>query len=81
MTKKRFRARWENYFSSFTDEQLFAIQYLVADMHKSGNWFAFVGKVTDAWVRSQRKDEEPTVEESTVKPLDEEVIQEQHAVH
>lgn len=76
MTKKMFRQRWEKYFSSFTNEQLYAIHFLVNDMYKNGKWFEYVGKVTDAYVRLQQaKDVSP--EKNEVK----EVTQEQQAVH
>ena len=76
MTRKMFRQRWEKYFSSFTNEQLYAFHFLVSDMHKNGKWFEYVGKVTDAYVRLQQaKDVSP--EKNEVK----EVTQEQQAVH
>ena len=76
MTKTKFRTKWEDYFRSFTDEQLFAIHFLISDMHKNGKWFEYVGKVTDAWVKAQRNKEKVSV-----KTTDTEVVQEQQAVH
>lgn len=76
MTKKRFRAIWENYFGSFTDEQLLAIRCLVGNMHKNSEWFEYVGRVTDAWVVNNRNEKElPT------KTVSVEAAQEQQAVH
>ena len=76
MTKKRFRAIWENYFGSFTDEQLLAIRCLVGNMHKNGEWFEYVGRVTDAWVVNNRNEKELPTKTASV-----EAAQEQQAVH
>ena len=81
MVKRRFRTRWEPYFSSFTDNELFAIKFIVSEMHQKATWFTTVGEIIDAWVVLQRKEEVPTAE-----PLAEDVPVEQpdlseHAVH
>ena len=81
MTRTRFRERWEPYFSSFTDNELFAIKFMVSEMHQKATWFTTVGRIIDAWVGLLRKDEAPTAE-----PLAEDAPVEQpelseHAVH
>ena len=62
MTKSSFRKRWEPYFSSFNDNELFAIKFMVSEMHQKASWFTTVGRIIDAWVALQRKDEAPTAE-------------------
>ena len=81
MTKTSFRKRWEPYFSSFTDNELFALKFIVSEMHQKATWFTTVGRIIDTWVALQRKEEAPTAE-----PLAEDVPVEQpdlseHAVH
>ena len=78
MTKTRLRERWEPYFSSFTEKELFALKIIVSEMHQKATWFTTVGGIIDAWVALQRKEEAPTAE-----PLIEDVPAEQpeHAVH
>ena len=81
MTRTRFRERWEPYFASFTDNELFAIKFMVSEMHQKATWVTTVGRIIDAWVGLQRKDEAPTAE-----PLAEDAPVEQpelseHAVH
>ena len=34
MTKKQFREKWEPYFSSFSDNELFALKIIVSEMHR-----------------------------------------------
>ena len=81
MTKKQFREKWEPYFSSFTENELFALKIIVSEMHQKATWFTTVGGIIDAWVVLQRKEEAPTAE-----PLAEDAPVEQpelseHAVH
>ena len=81
MTKSSFRKRWEPYFSSFSDNELFAIKFMVSELHQKASWFTTVGRIIDAWVALQRRDEAPTAE-----PLAEDAPVEQpdlteHAVH
>ena len=78
MTKKFFREKWEPYFSSFNDNELFALKFMVSEMHWKATWFTTVGRIMDAWVVVQRKDQvaeaEQLVEEAAAE-------QQEHAVH
>ena len=81
MTKTRFREKWEPYFSSFTENELFALKIIVSEMHQKATWFTTVGGIIDAWVVLQRREDAPTAE-----PLAEDAPVEQpelseHAVH
>ena len=51
MTKKDFRHRWEAYFSSFTDAELFAIHLWINSMQAECKWYTYVGKIWDAHTR------------------------------
>jgi hypothetical protein len=81
MIKSRFRTRWEPYFSSFTDNELFAIKFIVSEMHQKASWFTTVGRIIDAWVVLQRKDQvaeaEQLIEDATAEQPD----LSEHAVH
>ena len=78
MTRQFFREKWEPYFSSFTDNELFALKFMVSEMHRKATWFTNVGRIIDAWVVVQRKDQvaeaEQLVEEAAAE-------QQEHAVH
>lgn len=78
MRKTFFRQKWEPYFSSFTDNELFALKFMVSEMHRKATWFTNVGRIMDAWVTLQRKDQLAEAEQ-----LVEEAVAEQpeHAVH
>ena len=45
-------------------------------MHKNGEWFEYVGKVTDAWLMSNRNEQELSTKTMSV-----EADQEQQVVH
>ena len=78
MTRTFFRKKWEPYFSSFTDSELFTLKFMVSEMHRKATWFTNVGRIMDAWVTLQRKDQLAEAEQ-----LVEEAVAEQpeHAVH
>ena len=78
MTKTRFRERWEPYFSSFTENELFALKIIVSEMHQKATWFTTVGGIIDAWVALQRKDQAAEAEQLVEKAAAE---QQEHAVH
>ena len=59
MTKKHFRQIWESHFSSFADQELFAICVWVQTMKNKGEWFGYVGNVADEQIRSQAAEEDP----------------------
>ena len=62
MRKTFFRKKWEPYFSSFTDNELFALKFMVSEMHRKATWFTNVGRArvqaaNDGGVRKRNRGE------------------------
>ena len=64
MTKKNFRANWEQVFVGYNDAELYAISVWVHTMQEKNQWNGFVGKVWDAYMAQQDKETEKTVEQT-----------------
>ena len=62
MTKKQFREQWEPVFINFNDAELYAMSVWVHQMNSKNHWNQWVGRVWDAHMAQQAKQDEQPVE-------------------